>query len=117
MTIDDRLHFDRQMHESSLVELTYCDSISGYYFSKLQADLKIGESQSAIMGGFAGPDMEDRSLSAGNLREGTSSVGGAYDDIDSVWPVRGRFKLIELEVYANANIEPMGSGGFKLWPF
>ena len=86
-------------------------------FSKLQADLKIGESQSAIMGGFAGPDMEDRSLSAGNLREGTSSVGGAYDDIDSVWPVRGRFKLIELEVYANANIEPMGSGGFKLWPF
>lgn len=86
-------------------------------FSKLQADLKIGESQSAIMGGFAGPDMEDRSLSAGNLREGTSSVGGAYDDIDNVWPVRGRFKLVELEVYANANIEPMGSGGFKLWPF
>ena len=85
-----------------------------------QADLKIGESQAAIMGGFAGPDMEDRSLSAGNLKQGSSSVGGAYDDVDNGWPVRGKFQLVELEVYANANIQPSGQragGGFKLWPF
>ncbi len=69
------------------------------------------------MGGFAGPDVEDRSISAGNLKEGTSSVGGAYDNVGNAWPVRGSFKLVELEVYANANIQPMSSSGFKLWPF
>ena len=84
-----------------------------------QADLKIGESKAAVMGGFAGPDMEDRSVSAGNLKQGSSSVGGAYDDVRNAWPVRGNFKLVEMEVYANANIQPLGSGGggFKLWPF
>lgn len=83
------------------------------------ADLKIGESKAAIMGGFAGPDMEDRSSSAGNLKQGSSSVGGAYDDVQNGWPVRGKFQLVELEVYANANIQPSGQtgGGFKLWPF
>ena len=69
------------------------------------------------MGGFAGPDMEDRSITAGNLKKGTSSVGGAYDNVENAWPVRGNFKLVELEVYANANIQPMNGGGFKLWPF
>ena len=77
------------------------------------------------MGGFAGPDMEDRSASAGNLRKGTSSIGGAYDDIKGSWPARGAFELVELEVYANANILPSstsgsGSGGFfqmPSWPF
>jgi len=84
------------------------------------ADLKIGESQAAIMGGFAGPDMEDRSISAGNLKQGTSTIGGAYDDVLNSWPIRGKFRLVELEVYANANIQPLGQGsggGFKLWPF
>lgn len=71
------------------------------------------------MGGFAGPDMEDRSLSAGNLKQGTSSIGGAYENVRNAWPVRGNFRLVELEVYANANIQPSGSGGggFSLWPF
>ena len=71
------------------------------------------------MGGFAGPDMEDRSSSAGNLKQGSSFVGGAYDDVQNGWPVRGKFQLVELEVYANANIQPSGQtgGGFKLWPF
>ena len=72
------------------------------------------------MGGFAGPDMEDRSVSAGDLRKGTSSVGGAYDDIDGKWPVRGAFELVELEVYANANILKSSSSTFQmpsLWPF
>lgn len=83
-----------------------------------QADLKIGESQAAVMGGFAGPDMEDRSVSAGNLKKGTSNIGGAYDNFQNSWPVRGTFQLVELEVYANANIQPLSQGGgFKLWPF
>ena len=72
------------------------------------------------MGGFAGPDMEDRSISAGNLKQGTSTIGGAYDDVLNSWPIRGKFRLVELEVYANANIQPLGQGsggGFKLWPF
>lgn len=84
------------------------------------ADLKIGESQAAVMGGFAGPDLEDRSINAGNLKQGSSAVGGAYDDVQNGWPVRGKFQLVELEVYANANIQPSGQragGGFKLWPF
>jgi len=85
------------------------------------ADLKIGQSQSAIMGGFAGPDVEDRSISAGNLKRGTSNIGGAYENVENSWPVRGKFQLVELEVYANANISPIGQGnnggGFKLWPF
>ena len=84
-----------------------------------QADLKIGESQAAVMGGFAGPDMQDTSINAGNLKQGTSTIGGAYDNVQGAWPIRGKFQLVELEVYANANIQPSGqrSGGFKLWPF
>lgn len=83
------------------------------------ADLVIGPPQAAVMGGFAGPDMEDTSVNAGDLRRGTSSVGGAYEWTDG-WPVRGSFTLVELEVYCNANIEPSGESGggaFRFWPF
>ena len=71
------------------------------------------------MGGFAGPDTEDRSTGAGNLQTGTSNIGGAYEDSSNRWPVRGDFRLVELEVYANANIVVSSSSGsgFKLWPF
>ena len=102
--------------------VTYDIYIFMFYFwrAHIQADLKIGESQSAVMGGFAGPDMEDISISAGNLKQGSSTIGGAYNDVQGTWPIRGKFQLVELEVYANANIKPSGQragGGFKLWPF
>ena len=70
-----------------------------------------------MLGGFAGPDMEDTSITAGNLREGSSSAGGAYD-VPNGWPVRGKFGVVEIEVYCNGNVKPTGSGGgFSLWPF
>eukprot|EP00563_Minutocellus_polymorphus_P000265 CAMPEP_0181026074 /NCGR_PEP_ID=MMETSP1070-20121207/3442_1 /TAXON_ID=265543 /ORGANISM="Minutocellus polymorphus, Strain NH13" /LENGTH=273 /DNA_ID=CAMNT_0023103235 /DNA_START=22 /DNA_END=843 /DNA_ORIENTATION=+ len=81
------------------------------------ADLVIGRPQAAVLGGFAGPDAEDISVAAGNLREGSSSAGGAYD-VPNGWPVRGKFGVVEIEVYCNANVKPTGGGGgFSLWPF
>jgi len=63
------------------------------------ADLLIGPPKAAVMGGFAGPDMENISINAGNLRNGKSSFG-TYD-LDERWPVRGNFGLVELEVYCD----------------
>ena len=84
------------------------------------ADLVIGSPRAAILGGFAGPDTEDITASAGNLREGSSNAGGAYD-IPRNWPARGNFGIVEVEVYCNDNISRStgggGGGGFKLWPF
>ena len=68
------------------------------------------------MGGFAGPDMEDISVNAGNLRVATSTFGGAYESVTG-WPT-GTHKVVEVEVYCNGNIEQRSkSGGFSLWPF
>ena len=64
------------------------------------SDLMIGPPRAAIMGGFAGPDTEDMSTAAGNLRQCKSSVGAAYDG-DAGWPVRGSAKLTEVEVYCS----------------
>eukprot|EP00977_Amphora_coffeiformis_P004697 scaffold1007_cov176-Amphora_coffeaeformis.AAC.3 len=61
-------------------------------------DLQIGPSQAAVMGGFAGPDAEDISTSAGNLRKGKSVAGITYD-ITAAWPARGNLVLTEVEVY------------------
>jgi hypothetical protein len=67
------------------------------------------------MGGFAGPDMMDSTINAGNLKEGSSSLGGAYDFVKG-WPVGGKFQLAELEVYCNANVKKDApSAGW--WPF
>lgn len=79
------------------------------------ADLIIGKPEAAVMGGFAGPDAEDISRSAGDLRRGSCYFGGAYDGPS--FPVGGAFKVVEVEVYCNANIKPLQNGGFKLWPF
>ena len=82
-------------------------------------DLIIGPPKAAIMGGFAGPNMEDTSVNAGDLRKATtSSFGGAYDSGSGRgWP-RGSHNVVEVEVYANGNIQPRSSGGgFQLWPF
>lgn len=62
------------------------------------ADLVIGPPQAAVLGGFAGPDMEDTTKNAGTLRTGRSAVGGTYD-WNPAWPVRGTFALAEVEVY------------------
>ena len=79
------------------------------------ADLCIGPPRAAVMGGFAGPDMENSESVAGNLRKGKSSVGGAYD-FQMGWPVSGQFELAEVEVYCNLNagklISSGGGGGF-----
>lgn len=40
--------------------------------------LVIGPSQSAVMGGFTGPDMENLSVGAGNLRKASSVLGRSY---------------------------------------
>jgi len=61
-------------------------------------DLQIGPPQAAIMGGFAGPDMEDTSTNAGSLRSCKATPGLAYDT-DSRWPVRGTCVLVDVEVY------------------
>ena len=68
-----------------------------------------------VMGGFAGPDAEDLSKSAGDLRRGSVNFGGAYDGPS--FPVGGSFKIVEIEVYCNGNIKPVKSVGFNLWPF
>jgi hypothetical protein len=64
------------------------------------ADLQIGPPEAPIMGGFAGPDMEDMEVNAGNLKRGKSTVGLAYD-ADPRWPARGNFRLSQVEVYCN----------------
>ena len=66
------------------------------------ADLQIGPPAAAVLGGFAGPDPEDLSNSAGDLRQCTSSVGATYR-YDPAWPARGSVRLVEVEVYAIAN--------------
>ena len=79
------------------------------------ADLHIGSPKAAIMGGFAGPGMEDTKINAGNLREGFSSPGGAYD-APRGWPAKGKFLLAEVEVYVNADVrkDDVAAGW---WPF
>jgi hypothetical protein len=62
------------------------------------ADLIMGPPQAAVMGGFAGPDAEDISKSAGSLRQCKSSVGATYD-YNRAWPIRGNARLSEVEVY------------------
>jgi TLD len=62
------------------------------------ADLVIGPPQSAVMGGFAGPDAEDISKSAGSLRRCKSAVGSTFD-YHPAWPVRGSTQLVDVEVY------------------
>jgi hypothetical protein len=73
-------------------------------------DLCIGPPRAAVMGGFAGPDVENSSSVAGNLRRGKSSVGGAYS-FTKGWPVSGEFQLTELEVWCNVNVGKRTSGG------
>jgi hypothetical protein len=72
--------------------------------------LQIGPPKAAVLGGFAGPDMEDTNINAGNLKEGKSSVGGAYD-VKNGWPVNGKFQIAEVEVYCSKNVRPSGGGG------
>ena len=74
------------------------------------ADLCLGPPRAAVMGGFAGPDMENAAAAAGSLRQGKSSVGGAYD-YQKGWPVSGTFQLAEVEVYCNQNIRRRTRGG------
>jgi hypothetical protein len=68
------------------------------------ADLLIGPPLAAVMGGFAGPDMEDTSKGAGDLRQCKSSVGGTYDASTGYrgWPVKGGAQLVEVEVYCRS---------------
>eukprot|EP00553_Chaetoceros_curvisetus_P009252 CAMPEP_0204615172 /NCGR_PEP_ID=MMETSP0717-20131115/2731_1 /ASSEMBLY_ACC=CAM_ASM_000666 /TAXON_ID=230516 /ORGANISM="Chaetoceros curvisetus" /LENGTH=216 /DNA_ID=CAMNT_0051628039 /DNA_START=276 /DNA_END=926 /DNA_ORIENTATION=- len=83
------------------------------------ADLIIGPPKAAVLGGFAGPDMEDTSANAGSLKSGTSTFGGAYEDVKG-WP-RGSHRFVEIEVYMNGNVTPssfgVSSGKSIFWPF
>ncbi|KAL3808739.1 hypothetical protein ACHAXA_010905 [Cyclostephanos tholiformis] len=65
-------------------------------------DLCLGQPRAAVLGGFAGPNVEDSESVAGDLRRGKSNVGGAYDYVRG-WPVAGEFRLSEVEVWCNAN--------------
>jgi hypothetical protein len=82
------------------------------------SDLLIGEPRAAVMGGFAGPDMEDTSLNAGDLRRGKSGGLLAYRE-EGRFPVRGDFSLVELEVYGNAQFKDVtvAAGTPSWWPF
>jgi TLD len=62
------------------------------------ADLVIGPPRAAVMGGFAGPDAEDISKSAGSLRRCKSALGSTFG-YDPAWPVRGTAQLLDVEVY------------------
>ena len=75
------------------------------------SDLIIGSPQAAVMGGFAGPDMQDTKKNAGNLRQGISVLGGAYQRTPG-WLVGGKFSLAQVEVYCNANIQPRMAKSF-----
>jgi hypothetical protein len=68
------------------------------------SDLQIGAPRAAVLGGFAGPDMEDMAINAGNLRQGKSSVGVTYN-WDDAWPARGSFRLVDLEVYCRRDLQ------------
>ena len=68
------------------------------------------------MGGFAGPDMEDVSINAGDLRECSSDLGSSYEFV-SGWPCRGKTNLVEIEIYVNANAETIGKGRKSWFPF
>lgn len=84
------------------------------------SDLIIGEPKAAVMGGFAGPDMEDTSINAGNLREGRCSGFMSYDSPGNRgFPVRGAFQLCQVEVYCNAQFKDAfpSSGRTSWWPF
>ena len=65
-------------------------------------DLQIGPPRAAVMGGFAGPDMENVGVNAGNLRQCKALPGYAYNT-DTRWPVRGNCVLVEVEVYCKKN--------------
>lgn len=62
------------------------------------SDLQLGAPRAPVMGGFAGPDMENLAANAGSLRQGSSVIGTTYDTDDN-WPVRGTFSPVEVEVY------------------
>ena len=84
------------------------------------ADLCIGPPRAPVMGGFTGPDMENVSSVAGDLRRGKSSVGGAYS-FQKGWPVAGEFGVVEVEVYCNLNVGKKlaygNKSGFSLFGF
>jgi hypothetical protein len=81
------------------------------------SDLLIGEPRAAVMGGFAGPDMEDTSINAGDLRKGKSGGLLAYRE-EGRFPARGDFSLVELEVYCNAQFKDDTAAGTPAWwPF
>ena len=69
--------------------------------------LIIGAPQSAVMGGFTGPDVEDLRLGQGSLRAARSSLGGAYQPLDARAAGRNGLlgqntaeaRLREIEVY------------------
>jgi len=81
------------------------------------SDLIVGPPKAAVMGGFAGPDMEDTSVNAGSLKVATSMFGGAYETVGG-WP-RGSHSVVDVEVYCNGNVVPrnIDNGRFPLWPF
>jgi TLD len=63
------------------------------------SDLQLGPPKAAVLGGFAGPDLENLATNAGDLRQGTSTTAGFSYDTDRRWPLRGSFRIVEVEVY------------------
>mmetsp|Transcript_18383 Transcript_18383/g.31343 ORF Transcript_18383/g.31343 Transcript_18383/m.31343 type:complete len:138 (+) Transcript_18383:695-1108(+) len=79
------------------------------------ADLVIGAPQAAVLGGFAGPNMEDTSVGSGSLKSARSTIGGAYETVPG-WPVSGTFSLAEVEVYCNSAVKA-DEASTSWWPF
>jgi TLD len=66
------------------------------------ADLQLGPPLAAVMGGFAGPDLDNLQPNAGTLRRGVSTTAGFTYETDKSWPVRGSFAVVEVEVYGRS---------------
>ncbi|GMH99503.1 hypothetical protein TrLO_g5871 [Triparma laevis f. longispina] len=65
-------------------------------------DLIIGQGKAAVMGGFAGPDMEDTSLTSGSLKEARCNIGTGYEGVKG-FP-RGDLRFLEVEVWMDSKM-------------
>jgi hypothetical protein len=80
------------------------------------ADLVIGAPTTPVMGGLAGPEIQDpgyMARTAGDLHVVTSQLGSSYEKLPSGSSPFPTDELVELEAYCNAEFCG-GRGGFRI---